>query len=83
MLYKKKPIIVEAVQWTGKNTSAVIQFCSAARRIWDGRKIAYLLIPTLVGEDYKVEKGDWVIKDALGEFYSCKNDIFIQTYEKA
>ena len=79
--YRKKPVIIEAIQWTGKNTSAVRRFCPVAVKIFDGRKIAYLLIPTLEG-DHQASKKDWIIKGVAGEFYPCKPDIFKQTYEK-
>jgi len=26
-------------------------------------------------------KGDWIIRGIQGEFYPCKNDIFLATYE--
>jgi len=79
--YRKKPVIIDAIQWTGKNTSAIRQFCPVAVRIYyDGRKIAYLLIPTLEG-DHQANKNDWIIKGIKGEFYPCKPDIFEATYE--
>jgi len=82
MRYKKKPIIVDAVRWTGKNTPEVIRFCPFTVRIFDGRKISHLLIPTLEG-NRPVQKGNWIIKDIIkGEFYPCKPDIFATTYER-
>ncbi len=78
--YRKKPVVVDAIQWTGKNTSAVQQFCPVAIKIYDGRKIAYLLIPTLEG-GHQAKKKDWIIKGVKDEFYPCKPDIFEQTYE--
>ena len=27
-------------------------------------------------------EGDWIIKGVQGEFYACKPDIFLETYEK-
>ncbi len=82
--YSKKSVVVEAVKWTGKNTSAIRQFCPSALRIYDGRKIAYLLLPTLGSGQgrLRTDKNDWIIKDVKGKFYPCKPDIFEQTYEK-
>lgn len=82
--YRKKPVIVEAIQWTGKNTSAVRRFCPGMIKVYDGRKIAYLLLPALgCGHGRQViNKNNWIVKDAKGKFYPCKPDIFKQTYEK-
>lgn len=30
MKYKKKPVIVEAIQWTGDNTKEILDFCPIA-----------------------------------------------------
>lgn len=78
--YRKKPIEVEAVQWTKRTTSLVLKFCPSAVRIFDGRRIAYLLIPTLEG-DHQANHNDWIIKGVKGEFYPCKPGIFAETYE--
>jgi len=40
-----------------------------------------LRIHTLEG-DVHASEGDWVIKGVKGEFYPCKPDIFVATYEK-
>lgn len=40
-----------------------------------------LVIRTLEG-DMRVSYGDWVIKGVKGEFYPCKPDIFVETYEE-
>lgn len=39
-----------------------------------------LVIPTLEGE-MTADAGDWIIKGVAGEFYPCKPDIFVATYE--
>ena len=41
-----------------------------------------ITIHTLEG-DMKAEKGDWIIKGVHGEKYTCKPDIFAETYEPA
>lgn len=40
-----------------------------------------LMIRTLEG-DMRVAVGDWVIRGVQGEFYPCKPDIFLATYEE-
>ena len=75
MLYRKKPVVIEAVQWTGFNKEAILMFCSAA--FFDGDD---LKIHTLEG-DHLALIGDYIIKGVHGEFYPCKEDIFHKTYE--
>ena len=74
MKFRKKPVVIEAVQFTGKFTP-VMQFCPEAFMM-SGK----IVIPTLEGNLY-VSLHDWVIKGIQGEFYPCKPDIFEATYE--
>lgn len=39
-----------------------------------------LTIPTLEG-DHTAREGDWIIRGVKGEFYPCRADIFLLTYE--
>ena len=77
--YRKKPVVVEAVQWTGENVKEVLDFME-----W--RNVAHdatlgLTINTLEG-NHHASPGDWIIKGVQGEFYPCKPEIFEKTYEK-
>lgn len=49
--------------------------------IWIDPEDGFLVIRTLEG-DMKVTTGDYIIKGVAGEFYPCKPDIFLATYEK-
>lgn len=75
--YTKKPVTIEAVQWTGRNISDICKFT--------GRDVGHLLssgqlfIGTLEGY-HRAEVGDYIIKGVKGEFYPCKPDIFALTY---
>lgn len=77
--YVKKPIEVEAVQWTGDNTEEIEEF--AKRHIYRDLLEKCLLIETL-GGDMKAMISDYIIKSANGEFYPCKPDVFKKTYEE-
>lgn len=82
MKYRKKPIIVEALQYTGtfSNLLEIIEWAgSVISPIWINPGECY--IRTLEG-DMHVSEGDWIIKGVNGEFYPCKPDIFEKTYEK-
>ena len=79
MKYRKKPVVIEAMQFYGDSTELI--------RVFGQGKIRQtaqdcLAIDTLEGTMY-ARLGDYVIKGVAGEFYPCKPDIFIATYEPA
>ena len=81
--FRKKPVVIEAVQWDGSADTANTFIGEAFGTDWlyaeDG---AAIIIPTLEGQ-MRGELGDWIIKGVKGEHYPCKPDIFAQTYEPA
>lgn len=78
MKYRKKPVVIEALQYTGDNADEIIKFTKGLVQVGVGKS---LIIPTLEG-DHIASVGDYIIKGVNGEFYPCKPDIFEQTYEK-
>jgi len=76
--YRKKPVVVEAVQWDGGNQGEVP---GLDRWVVD-YDLMVVRIETLEGEMLASE-GDWIIKGVAGECYPCKPDIFGKTYEEA
>jgi len=83
MKVRKKPIVVEAIQWTGNNFDEVKEL-DGCRYNDEHRKIFFmnnnLNIRTLEGDMIAV-LGDWIIKGIKGELYPCKEDIFNETYD--
>lgn len=76
--YVKKPIVIEALQYTEKTLiSDVIDFIGVSFCGTNGDKI---LINTLEGV-LSASVGDYIIKGIKGEFYPCKPDVFNSTYE--
>ena len=96
MKFRKKPIVVEAVQllWTtwhemcdhagvGKLKEGKPEGCYVNEKgqiTKDTNGCLGLRIPTPEGVMLAIE-GDWVIKGIKGELYPCKPDIFEATYE--
>lgn len=76
--YRKKPVIIEAVQFTGNNVDEILEF---AKDSFNNPSTSEIVIPTLEG-NMMVSIGDYVIKGVNGEFYPCKPDIFDKTYEE-
>jgi hypothetical protein len=81
----KKPIQIEALQWTGLNEREIIHFCSGKAffgQVSDGKiSCIRLTIETIEGV-MTAQIGDWIIKGIEGEFYPCKASIFEKTYEE-
>ena len=88
--YVKKPVIIEAIQYTGSNGTEIMTF--VGRQLQESKppsameydkdipnKAYYIIIPTLEGY-MKALKGDYIIKGIKGEVYPCKPDVFKSTY---
>lgn len=74
--YRKKPVVIEAIRYTGNNGYEIGLFVGAADRNAENQ----FLIRTLEGT-MAADPGDWIIRGVQGEFYPCKPDIFAATYE--
>ena len=78
MIVRKKPVIVEAVQWIGDNFVEIDNFITSYHETYP--KDGVIFINTLEGV-MKASLNDYIIKGVDGEFYPCKPDIFEKTYE--
>lgn len=79
MKYRKRPIIVKAVRWTGSNFDEVKAFMYPVAPEDTG--CTAIGIRTLEGL-MLAAAGDWIIRGVKGELYPCKPDIFNATYEE-
>lgn len=77
--YKKKPVIIEAIQWNGENLSEIGEFTEGKVKVKNHESV--LIISTLEGNMY-VSLNDYIIKGVNGDFYPCKPYIFAKTYEE-
>lgn len=81
--YRKKPICIEAVQFTRENWGEVVLFTNntAYKNLeWHINTVISCIIPTPEGFHVATEN-DYIIKGVYGEFYPCKPNIFKETYE--
>ena len=83
--YVKKPMPIEACQWTGNNEDELrmfvgtdIYFDTNDRVKMEGIKNVY--ISTLEGQ-MRGHIGDYIIKGIHGEFYPCAKNIFEESYD--
>lgn len=90
MLFKKKPVVIEAIQLVkGMDICFPTWWAEAIQTnqvILHGfgkftRDVLSVDIGTLEGV-MRGSEGDWIIKGVSGELYPCKPDIFVLTYEK-
>jgi len=95
-MYRKKPVVIEAIQWDGKNQREMFDFLTNGTKenraatleedtfridlVNGGCQVGNLIIKTLEGE-LKASVGDFIIKGVSNEFYPCKSDIFAKTYD--
>jgi hypothetical protein len=82
--YRKKPVVIEA--WLWDETKKTFDKTGCITMSWCGYSdtpdlMQDLRIKTLEGT-MRVDKGDYIIKGVKGEFYPCKPDIFLMTYDK-
>ena len=81
--YRKKPVVIEAMQFTGDNAAEVAAWCGGQIVSADcsGDGPPYVVrIDTLEGL-MLAGRGDYVICGVQGEFYPIKDVIFRETYE--
>lgn len=90
--YRKKPVVIEAVQldninapdvvrWIGEDKAKMELESDTAYQAGKAPPVFSVTIKTLEG-DMKAMPGDYVIRGVNGEFYPCKPDIFAKTYEE-
>ena len=95
MKYRKIPVVVDAIEWTGENQREMFDFltnyektddymsASGEHFIIDHNAVkGGLVIKTLEGE-HIASIGDYIIRGVAEEFYPCKPEIFEKTYERA
>ena len=83
MKYRKRPVVVEAMQFTDENKNQVFNFvrCNTAPDFENGLPV--LKIQTIHGEVAIARIGDYIVKEPEpGKYYPVKPDIFESTYEK-
>ena len=89
MKYRKKPVVVDVMLYTGYNYEEIRKFTKDKAMLLhdeseykDGSVYSYNIgLNTLEGLMY-VFTGDYIIKEPFGEFCPCKPDIFEKSYEE-
>ncbi|TDI97007.1 MAG: hypothetical protein E2O29_01870 [Deltaproteobacteria bacterium] len=81
-LYRKKPVVIEAVQFKGtKESFDECRKFAGESFFYDYQESPRTFIKTIEGI-MGCPPTWWIIKGIQGEFYPCKNEIFEKTYDK-
>ena len=83
-LFRKKPVVIEARQWTGENADEIQAFLCPHNPDsgYGWVKGSYVDIRTPKGL-MAASIGDWIVRTPDVSFYPVKPDIFAATYEPA
>ena len=88
--WRKRPVVVEAIQWTGANLAEVLEFCGggyfgvvAPEDRAEDPDMTAEVYDKLHGTWVHVYDGQWVIRGVKSELYPCAADVFAGTYEPA
>lgn len=77
--YRKKPVVIEAIQFTGDNYQDIMDFVGTDGVFVD--RGGQVVIETKEGK-MRTKAHDYIIKGVAGEFYPCDREIFYKTYEE-
>lgn len=89
--FRKKPVEVQAIQWTGDNAAEIKAFVGVRENgecrflqpheitgVWDNPHVFDELHATWV----PVLPENWIIRGVQGEFYPCDADVFAASYNE-
>jgi hypothetical protein len=85
--FRKKPVVIEATQFTGDNAKDLRNFTDGQFNTvdvddrGDDPEIVAEVFDVLHSTWVGVKEGQWIIRGVQGEFYPCDADVFVATYD--
>lgn len=88
--FAKKPVVIDAVQFTGSNWDEVRKHVGVAawflpptfRDQWANGKLVTALVYDEIHDTWvQVRDGDWIIIGLKGEAYPCDPIVFVESYD--
>lgn len=79
--WKKRPIALYGVQWTGDNAEVIAAWCGEFFRLVDGDGFTAEVYDFLHDNWPRLRTGDWVFQGLRGEFYPVEAATFGDVYE--
>ena len=77
--YRKKPVVIDAIQWTGDNYAEIFEFTEG--NAWPTHSHSDTLAVSAMGCEMIAEKGSYIIRDKNGAYCLCKEAAFNKIYE--
>lgn len=86
MKFRKKPLLVDAVQVTKENIILLSKRLKLDLSLMDDNEMVIpepvaVMVKTIDGNSAYVGIGDWIIRGIRGELYPCRGDIFDDSYD--
>lgn len=86
--YRKRPVVIDAIKWTGDNAAAIESFAGHSFNVFDEPRpedpdATAEVLDSLHSTWVLVYTGDWIVRGVRGEFYPCRGSVFAETYEPA
>lgn len=78
MKFRKKPVVVDAVQWWPPGHSQHVPIGGVERGPREDQPWGVMTLDGFM----VASPGDWIITGEKGEKYPCKHDVFVLTYEE-
>lgn len=85
--FRKRPVVVSAIQWTGHNEREIREWCGPSMfgalqpAVHRDPEITAEVLDSLHSSWIGLRTGDWVVRGPRGEFYAIKDDVLAETYE--
>lgn len=85
--FRKKPIQIQAVQWTGDNEREIREWCGPSMfgtlqpAVHRDPEITAEVLDTLHSTWVGVKTGQWIVRGVKGEYYPIAEDVLAETYE--
>jgi hypothetical protein len=84
--FRKRPVEIQAVQWTGDNETELAEFTGGRFEATSERydpELTAAVYDELHSSWVQLRTGDWVARGVEGEFYPVADRILAVTYEAA
>lgn len=80
MKYRRKPVVVDAIQWTGDNYAEIFEFTEGKAYLSSSHS-STLIVETLEG-NMVADKGCYIIRGVNGDYCPCEENFFNKIYEQ-
>ena len=88
MKFRKKPVVIDAIQWVGGDYKCLNDFCGhewnradAVDEVGPDDSENVVVFNKEESQWLNVPVGHWIIRGVHGEYYPCSPLVFEQTYE--